>query len=62
MSPDGFNFDLFVSNADERIPGARFVSLESGGHLRLGQQKKGDELARFFASRRKDRGAERMAS
>jgi pimeloyl-ACP methyl ester carboxylesterase len=36
--------------AAERIPGARFVSLESGGHLILGQQKKGrDELARFFA-------------
>jgi pimeloyl-ACP methyl ester carboxylesterase len=86
MSPEGFNFDLFVSNADvtnynlkaisvptliahtkddqlasheasqraaERIPGARFVSLESGGHLMLGQQKKGrDELARFFAERK----------
>jgi pimeloyl-ACP methyl ester carboxylesterase len=83
MSAEGFNFDLFVSNADvtnynleaisvptliahtkddqlasheasqradERMPGARFVSLESGGHLMLGQQKKGrDELARFFA-------------
>jgi pimeloyl-ACP methyl ester carboxylesterase len=33
-----------------RIPGARFVSLESGGHLMLGQQERGrDELARFFA-------------
>jgi pimeloyl-ACP methyl ester carboxylesterase len=86
MSPWGYNFDLFVSNADvanhnleaisvltliahtkddqlasheasqraaERIPGARFVSLESGGHLMLGQQKKGrDELARFFAERK----------
>jgi pimeloyl-ACP methyl ester carboxylesterase len=95
MSPEGFNFDLFVSNADvtnynleaigvptliahtkddqlasheasqraaERIPGARFVSLESGGHLMLGQQKKGrDELARFFAERR-DRRAEQVAS
>ena len=95
MSPEGFNFDLFVSNADvanydleaisvptliahtkddqlasheasqraaERIPGARFVSLESGGHLMFGQQKKGrDELARFFAERR-DRRAERVAS
>ena len=95
MSPEGFNFDLFVSNADvtnynleaisvptliahtkddqlasheasqraaERIPGARFVSLESGGHLMLGQQKKGrDELADFFAERR-DRRAERVAS
>jgi pimeloyl-ACP methyl ester carboxylesterase len=95
MSPEGYNFDLFVSNADvtndtleaisvptlivhskddqlasheasqraaERIPGARFVSLESGGHLMLGQQKKGrDELADFFADRR-DRPAERVAS
>ena len=85
MSPEGFNFDLFVSNADvthynleavsvptliahtqddqlashgasqraaERIPGARFVSLESGGHLMLGQQKKnGDELAAFLPRR-----------
>jgi pimeloyl-ACP methyl ester carboxylesterase len=93
MSPEGFNFDLFVSNADvthynleavsvptliahtqddqlashgasqraaERIPGARFVSLESGGHLMLGQQKKnGDELAAFFGETR-DR-AERVA-
>jgi pimeloyl-ACP methyl ester carboxylesterase len=95
MSPEGYNFDLFVSNADvtnynlaaisvptliahtkddqlasheasqraaARIPGARFVSLESGGHLMLGQQKKeGDELARFFAERR-DRRAETVAS
>jgi pimeloyl-ACP methyl ester carboxylesterase len=95
MSPEGYNFDLFVSNADvtnynleaitvptliahtkddqlasheasqraaERIPGARFVSLESGGHLMLGQQKtNGDELAAFFAERR-DRRAERVAS
>jgi pimeloyl-ACP methyl ester carboxylesterase len=95
MSPAGYNFDLFVSNADvtnynieaisvptliahtkddqlasheasqraaERIPGARFVSLESGGHLMLGQQNKGrDELARFFAEQR-DRLAERVAS
>jgi pimeloyl-ACP methyl ester carboxylesterase len=38
--------------AAERIPGARFVSLESGGHLMLGQQKKSrNELARFFAER-----------
>jgi pimeloyl-ACP methyl ester carboxylesterase len=85
MSPEGFNFDLFVSNADvtnynletirvptlivhtkddqlashdasrraaERILGARFVSLESGGHLMLGQQKEGgDELADFLAGR-----------
>jgi hypothetical protein len=41
---------------------ARFVSLESGGHLMLGQQKKGrDELADFFAEKR-DRRAERVAS
>jgi pimeloyl-ACP methyl ester carboxylesterase len=95
MSPAGYNFDLFVSNADvnnynleaisvptliahttddqlashdasrraaERIPGARFVSLGSGGHLMLGQQKKnGDTLAAFFAERT-DRRAERVAS
>jgi pimeloyl-ACP methyl ester carboxylesterase len=48
--------------AAERIPGARFVSLESGGHLMLGQQKKGrDELADFFAER-SHRRAERVAS
>jgi pimeloyl-ACP methyl ester carboxylesterase len=36
-----------------RIPGARFVSLESGGHLMLGQTKVvHDELAAFFAGRR----------
>ena len=94
MSPEGYNFDLFVSNADvtnynleaisvptliahtkddqlasheasqraaTRIPGARFVSLESGGHLMLNQQKKeGDELAEFFAEggeRRSERAA-----
>jgi pimeloyl-ACP methyl ester carboxylesterase len=95
LSRAGYNFDLFVSNADvtkynleaievptliahtrddqlashdasrraaRRIPGARFVSLESGGHLMLGQQKKGrDELARFFAGTR-DRVVERVAS
>ena len=95
VSPEGLNFDLFVSNADvtsynlaainvptliahtqddqlashaasqraaERIPGARFVSLESGGHLMLGQQQQGrDELADFFAEG-KDRRAERVAS
>jgi pimeloyl-ACP methyl ester carboxylesterase len=95
MSPEGYNFDLFVSNADvnnynleaisvptliahtkddqlasheasrraaERIRGARFVSLDSGGHLMLGQQKKsGDELADFFAERM-NRRAERVAS
>jgi pimeloyl-ACP methyl ester carboxylesterase len=95
MSPEGFNFDLFVSNADvtrynleairvptliahtkddqlasheasqrtaRRIPGARFVSLESGGHLMLGQQKKSrDELADFFAETT-DRREQRAAS
>ena len=34
--------------AAERIPGARFVSLESGGHLMLGQTKNLGELAKFF--------------
>jgi pimeloyl-ACP methyl ester carboxylesterase len=39
--------------AAERIPGARFVSLDSGGHLMIGQQKTQREaLARFFAERR----------
>jgi pimeloyl-ACP methyl ester carboxylesterase len=86
VSPEGVDFDAFVSNADvndynleainvptlivhtkddqvashgaskraaERIPGARFVSLESGGHLMLGQTKIiRDELAAFFAERR----------
>jgi len=48
--------------AAERIPGARFVSLDSGGHLMLGQQKKGrDALADFFAETM-DRRAERVAS
>jgi pimeloyl-ACP methyl ester carboxylesterase len=48
--------------AAERIPGARFVSLESGGHLMLGQQKNGrEELADFFADKR-DRPTERVAS
>ena len=48
--------------AAERIPGARFVSLESGGHLMLGQTKIiRDELADFFAER-KDRLAEPVAS
>jgi pimeloyl-ACP methyl ester carboxylesterase len=95
MSPEGYNFDLFVSNADvtaynleainvptliihtkddqlasheaskraaERIPGARFVSLESGGHLMLGQTNIiRDELAGFFAEQ-KDRRAQRVAS
>ena len=38
--------------AAARIPGARFVSLESGGHLMLGQDKVvHDELADFFADR-----------
>ena len=95
VSPEGVDFDAFVSNADvndypleainvptliihtkddqmashkaskraaERIPGARFVSLESGGHLMLGQTKiVGDELAGFFAELR-DHRAQRVAS
>jgi pimeloyl-ACP methyl ester carboxylesterase len=95
MRPEGFNFDLYVSNADvndynlqaisvptlivhtkddqlashdaskraaERIPGARFVSLESGGHLMLGQTKiVRNELADFFRERG-DHRAERVAS
>jgi pimeloyl-ACP methyl ester carboxylesterase len=84
MSPEGYNFDLYVSNADvntyrleairvptlivhtkddqlasheaskraaERIPGARFISLESGGHLMLGQDKNLTELATFLVAR-----------
>jgi pimeloyl-ACP methyl ester carboxylesterase len=48
--------------AAARIPGARFVSLDSGGHLMIGQQKKQrPALARFFAETR-DRGVERVAS
>ena len=48
--------------AAERIPGARFVSLESGGHFMLGQTKiVGDELARFFAET-PNRSVERVAS
>jgi pimeloyl-ACP methyl ester carboxylesterase len=48
--------------AAERIRGARFVSLESGGHLMLGQtQIIRNELEIFFAERR-DRRAERVAS
>ena len=48
--------------AAERIPGARFISLDSGGHLMIGQQKKQREaLARFFAETR-DGGVERAAS
>jgi pimeloyl-ACP methyl ester carboxylesterase len=48
--------------AAERIPGARFVSLESGGHLMIGQTKiVRDELADFFAGKR-DRRAELVAS
>jgi pimeloyl-ACP methyl ester carboxylesterase len=95
VSPEGVDFDAFVSNADvndynleainvptliihtkddqvasheaskraaERIPGARFVSLESGGHLMLGQTKSiRGELTDFFAERR-DRRAEAVAS
>ena len=48
--------------AADRIPGARFASLESGGHLMIGQQKKvREEGARFFAETR-NRGVERVAS
>jgi pimeloyl-ACP methyl ester carboxylesterase len=48
--------------AAERIPGARFVSLESGGHLMLGETTiVRDQLADFFAERR-DRRAEPVAS
>ena len=48
--------------AARRIPGARFVSLESGGHLMLGQTKRiRDELADFFAER-SGRRAEPVAS
>ena len=48
--------------AAQRIPGARFVSLESGGHLMIGQTKiVRDELADFFAEKT-DRRAERVAS
>jgi pimeloyl-ACP methyl ester carboxylesterase len=95
MSPEGYNFDLYVSNADvnsynleairvptlivhtkddqlasheaskraaERIPSARFVSLESGGHLMLGQTKiVRDELADFFRGST-DRRVQRVAS
>ena len=95
VSPEGVNFDLYVSNADvnaynlealtvptvivhtkydqlasheaskraaERIPSARFVSLESGGHLMLGQTEIiRNELADFFAESR-ERRAERVAS
>jgi len=48
--------------AAQRIPGAKFVSLESGGHLILGQHKRGrDELAKFFAEM-PDRSVARVAS
>ena len=48
--------------AAERIPGARFVSLESGGHLMVGQTESiRQELADFFAERR-GRPAVRVAS
>ncbi len=48
--------------AAERIPAARFVSLESGGHLMVGQMKiVRDELAHFFGERG-DRCAEPVAS
>jgi pimeloyl-ACP methyl ester carboxylesterase len=48
--------------AAARIPGARFVSLESGGHLMLGQTKIiREKLADFFAEKA-TRRAERVAS
>jgi pimeloyl-ACP methyl ester carboxylesterase len=48
--------------AAERIPGARFVSLESGGHLMLGQTRIiRDRLADFFADSG-NRRTERVAS
>ena len=51
-----------LSTRCPRIAGARFVSLESGGHLMLGQTKSiRDALADFFAERR-DRRAEPVAS
>lgn len=95
VSPEGVDFDAFVSNAAvndynlegisvptlivhtkddqlashdasqraaERIPGARFVSLESGGHLMIGQTNiVRDELVDFFAET-SDRRAERVTS
>ena len=40
----------YPNAARTRIPGARFVSLESGGHVMLGQIKiVRDELTAFFA-------------
>ena len=48
--------------AAERIPGARFVSLDSGGHLMIGQQKKQREAVARFFSETCDRGRERVAS
>jgi pimeloyl-ACP methyl ester carboxylesterase len=99
VSPEGVDFDAFVSNAAvndyslesisvptlivhtkddqlashdasqraaRRIPGARFLSLESGGHLMIGQTKiVRDELARFFAetgSRRRAGGVLRAST
>jgi pimeloyl-ACP methyl ester carboxylesterase len=48
--------------AAQRISGARFVSLESGGHLMIGQSRiVRNELARFFAER-PHLGFERVAS
>ena len=48
--------------AAARIPGARFVSLESGGHLMLGQTEiVHNVLADFFADRR-ERRTKRVAS
>jgi pimeloyl-ACP methyl ester carboxylesterase len=48
--------------AAARIPGARFISLESGGHLMLGQTNMvRDELARFYTEN-SERPVERVAS
>ncbi len=50
-------------HAAERIPGARFVSLESGGHLMLGQTKIiRDELAHFFGESSDRRADQALAN
>jgi pimeloyl-ACP methyl ester carboxylesterase len=59
--------DLLASHdasnrAAERIPGARFVSLDSGGHLMIGQQKTLREVLAGFLAETPDRGMERVAS
>ena len=95
MSPEGYNFDLFVSNADvtnynleaisvptliahtkddqlasheasqraaERIPCARFVSLESGGHLMLRLQDNDRAVLVDFLAEGREHRAEPVAS